>query len=428
HWTDPPTGEVPLIRPTSPGGSEPAPSPGVPAGPDEDDMRVWADLPRREPNWRDRDADWDDLGYDPAELAEDVRLGALDESRRAEDPYSFEGLDEPAGTGEPGAGGPGQTDVLAGQSRTGGHEEWTENGEEDQVVAVRGRAGRLGGRGLGPPDGEPDRGRLGWVRIATGVGLGILTLVLFEVGPVASLALDTFVLTFAAAELFAVLRRAGYRPATLPGLVGTVCIVVAAYMKGEAALGVVVVLFVVVAFFWYLFGVEKGRPTVNLAATVLGFLWVGFLGSYAGLLLSPSLFPHRHGIAFLLGAAVATVAYDVGALIVGSRLGRRPLAPSISPNKTWEGLIGGAVFCLIITTLVVGQIHPWGHKSALALGVVVSVVAPLGDLAESMVKRDLGVKDMGSILPGHGGFFDRIDALLFVLPATFYLVRVLNIG
>ena len=122
------------------------------------------------------------------------------------------------------------------------------------------------------------------------------------------------------------------------------------------------------------------------------------------------------------------MANDVGALVVGGWMGSRPLAPKISPNKTWEGLLGGAVFSILVSTVAVGAIHPWSASNAALLGVVVAVVAPLGDLCESLLKRDLRLKDMGTLLPGHGGVLDRVDALLFVLPATYYLVRALNIA
>ncbi len=152
------------------------------------------------------------------------------------------------------------------------------------------------------------------------------------------------------------------------------------------------------------------------------------MGSYAALLLAPSEFPDRHGIAFFLGAIIATIGADIGALAIGSWLGRHQLAPTVSPNKTWEGLIGGAVVAVALSAAITGQVHPWTVPKAALLGLVVAVVAPLGDLCESLVKRDLGLKDMGSILPGHGGVLDRVDALVFVLPTTFYLVRVLNLG
>lgn len=264
--------------------------------------------------------------------------------------------------------------------------------------------------------------------MGTGIAVAVVALLAFKLGTVPSLVLSVIVVTFAAGECFGVLRRAGYHPASLLGLVGTISLMVGAYAKGIAALPLVLVLITVFTLIWYLFGIERGSPVAGTAATLLTVGWVSLLGAYAGLLLSPSTFPDRHGIAFLLGAIIATVANDVGALVIGGWLGSRPLAPTISPNKTWEGLFGGAVFSILISTVVVGAIHPWSASNAALLGVVVAVVAPIGDLCESLLKRDLGLKDMGRLLPGHGGVLDRVDALLFVLPATYYLVRALNIA
>jgi phosphatidate cytidylyltransferase len=150
------------------------------------------------------------------------------------------------------------------------------------------------------------------------------------------------------------------------------------------------------------------------------------LGGFATLLLDPRVFPDRHGVAYLLGAIVATVAYDVGGYAFGSWLGSHRLAPSISPNKTWEGLLGGCFTAVAISVAIVHRMHPWTLAHALELGAVVAVFAPLGDLVESMVKRDIGVKDMGTLLPAHGGMLDRVDSLLFVLPATYCLVRLFH--
>jgi CDP-diglyceride synthetase len=266
------------------------------------------------------------------------------------------------------------------------------------------------------------------MRVGTGVAAAIVALLAFKLGTVPSLVLTVIVVTFAAGECFGVLRRAGYHPATLLGLVGTISLMVGAYTKGVAALPLILVLITVFTLIWYLFGIERGSPVAGTAATLLTVGWVSLLGSFAGLLLSPSSFPDRHGIAFLLGAIIATVANDIGALVIGGWLGSRALAPNISPNKTWEGLFGGAVFSILASTVIVGAIHPWSPSNAALLGVVVAVVAPIGDLCESLLKRDLRLKDMGALLPGHGGVLDRVDALLFVLPATYYLVRALNIA
>ena len=129
----------------------------------------------------------------------------------------------------------------------------------------------------------------------------------------------------------------------------------------------------------------------------------------------------------MLGAIIAAVGYDIGGYAIGSRFGRHSLAPAISPNKTWEGLVGGCVVAIAASVGITSQIHPWHVTTALELGLIVAVVAPCGDLVESMIKRDIGVKDMGSLLPGHGGMLDRIDALLFVLPAAYYFVRLAHV-
>ncbi|HEY1987934.1 MAG TPA: phosphatidate cytidylyltransferase [Acidimicrobiales bacterium] len=266
------------------------------------------------------------------------------------------------------------------------------------------------------------------VRVITGIIAVAVMLIVFKLGTAPALVLCAVVVTFAAGECFGVMRRAGYHPATLLGLVGTVSLMVAAYTKGPSAIPLVLVLIAVFTMLWYLFGIERGSPIAGSASTLFTIGWIALLGSYSALLLSPSEFPNRTGIAFLLGAIIATVANDVGALVIGGWIGRHALAPNVSPHKTWEGLLGGAVFSVVISAALVGDIHPWTPAHAAVLGLVVAVVAPIGDLCESLLKRDFRIKDMGSILPGHGGVLDRVDALLFVLPATYYLVRALNIA
>ena len=144
-------------------------------------------------------------------------------------------------------------------------------------------------------------------------------------------------------------------------------------------------------------------------------------GAFAALILkTPAL-----GVSILLLAVLGTVGSDVGAFFIGRAAGRTPLS-AVSPNKTVEGLIGGVVgsILLIFIAAVIVGVGPFSAGGALLLSVVIAVIAPLGDLAESLFKRDLGIKDMGTLLPQHGGILDRFDGMLFVLPATYYVARV----
>jgi len=264
------------------------------------------------------------------------------------------------------------------------------------------------------------------VATITGLVIGLLALLGFLLGPPATLTLVCLVLFVAMAECYQALRRAHYHPAALLGLIAAPGAAIAGYLKGPVALIFVAALMVGVTFLWFLLGVTRRNPVANIAATVMGWAWVGLLGGFAGLLISPYEFGHRTGVAYLLGALEATVAYDVGGYAIGSWLGRHKLAPAVSPNKTWEGLIGGCAAAVIVALGITSQMHPWTLQRAAGLALIVAVLAPLGDLAESLVKRDLRVKDMGSLVPAHGGILDRIDALLFVLPATYYLVRLFH--
>ena len=256
--------------------------------------------------------------------------------------------------------------------------------------------------------------------VAVGTVLAALFFGALRLGEAATVALIVVVLVLAAAEFYRAARPLGYRPATLAGLAGVGGLTVAVHLRGVEAYPIVLAVAGVTIFCWFLFGVEREHPTANLAITALGLLWVGGLGSFAALMLR-----EPNGDSMLIGAVIGTVAYDVGGYIVGRTTGQSRLAPRISPNKTHEGLIGGIVLSVVITTLVLNRfpgVFPWTGSllDALWLSAAVALAAPLGDLTQSMIKRDVSVKDMGSLLPGHGGVFDRFDALLFALPAAYF--------
>ncbi|MCU1452608.1 MAG: CDP-diglyceride synthetase [Acidimicrobiales bacterium] len=257
--------------------------------------------------------------------------------------------------------------------------------------------------------------------VVVGVVFAVAALVALKLGPKFALILVVAVLALAAAEYFNGLRRAGYEAATLVGIAACVTFPLAVYWRGPVAFGLMAFLTVAATLGWYLVGAagEDARVVEGAGATLLGIFWIGALGSFAALMLT---FPDGRGV--LLTGILATVAYDVGGFFVGRQAGRRPLSGA-SPNKTIEGLLGGGAAAIVVTVIAVGfmGLGPWDTLSAsLLLGIGAAVAAPLGDLCQSLVKRDLGIKDMGSVLPGHGGVFDRFDSMLFVLPMVFWLV------
>jgi phosphatidate cytidylyltransferase len=252
------------------------------------------------------------------------------------------------------------------------------------------------------------------------LAVAVIVLLVIDKGPFAVFA--SIVILLGQAELYAVMRSRRLQPATLLGLVCGALILAGAYLHGAAALPFGLVLVTGLSVMWFMAAPPASRRNVtqNVAATVLGTVYVPFLAGFALLLLA---FPGDLGRNVFLVVLGLTVLYDVIAYAVGTLWGNRPLAPTISPNKSWEGVIGATLGVLIVALAIVPAVEPFASSRAVGLALVIALVAPLGDLVESALKRDLGVKDMGTILPGHGGILDRIDAILFTAPAAYYFLQ-----
>lgn len=364
HWTEPGTGEVPRL-----------------AAAGDDDLAAWSSLTNSGPRWAD----------DPEVSAEPVAQSA------------------PAPQ-VPIAGGSVEDDFFTYDTAPAS--------ERQRPTQTREQKTNLnGGGGAG--------GDL-LQRLLTAALLGGVAVLCLLLGKGITLLLIAAVLGLAASEFYVSLRRVGYQPATLLGLTAVVSMPLAVYWRGEEAIGVVLFLTMVFGVVWYLMGVSTERPVPNIGVTMLGVVYIGVLGSYGAVLLdSPD------GLGLVLTAVVLAIGYDVGGYFIGRAFGHSPLS-EVSPNKTVEGLLGGMIVTVAVAAVVVGIVgiepftgEPFNTTDAILVGVAAAVVAPIGDLAESLMKRDLGIKDMGSILPGHGGILDRFDALLFVLPTVYMMVRVL---
>jgi len=418
HWTEDATGEVPVIEPAA---AQPDPT---------DDVDVWSTFTSDAPVWKEGDSvdkpsgavptspvdptgeiAWEDApvepvlatvdvgaesAADPAELttdAHDVVVPAPREPARitiGTDPSGMPRRPEPQRRG----GGPSQRPASQG--------------------------GPLPGSKRNLP-----------VAVASGLVLAAVFIGATMWRPVGALIFVTLILALAAVEYFSKVTEKGYRPAVAAGVGACVALPLVAYWVGERGVPLVLALAFLAGALGFIGSdsIEVG-PMPNMAITTLGVVWIGVLGSFAALIIRYSnFFGDNIGTDTLVLLAVGVVANDVGAYFVGSAFGRTPLRAWISPNKSVEGFLGGTILTLVVMILVGMQkvSDTWSDTThLLMLGIVISIFAPIGDLTESMFKRNLDVKDFGSMVKGHGGVLDRFDGFLFALPAVYYLMIVIE--
>lgn len=250
-------------------------------------------------------------------------------------------------------------------------------------------------------------------RILVAVPLAVLALVLIHLGGIAWALFMMAVGWACVIELYGLLAR--WRPVPVVGLAAVAVMVLAAHWGNprdilEVAVITVPVLFLAAA------GLGQGHLTTAIASTLLGVFWIGFAVSHGVLLRQ---LPHGNGV--VIDVLVGTFLGDTGAYLGGRLFGRRPLAPRISPNKTVEGLICG-MLAAIISVFLAGLFQAWlTQTDAVFLGLAVAILAPIGDLFESTIKRDAGTKDAGRLFGPHGGVLDRADAALFTIVAGYYV-------
>jgi phosphatidate cytidylyltransferase len=204
-----------------------------------------------------------------------------------------------------------------------------------------------------------------------------------------------------------------------PLMLGGVIMVVVAYLFGAPALVTATAVSALATMLWLL---RRGVPgyVQNATASVFTLIYIPFLGSFVALLLA-----EEHGAAAVFTFIGVTAASDIGGYAAGVLFGKHPMAPVISPKKSWEGFAGSAVACVMAGWLLVVYLLDGDWWVGVVLGLIAVVMATLGDLCESVMKRDLGIKDMSQIIPGHGGLMDRLDSLLATVAPIWLLLHYL---
>lgn len=263
------------------------------------------------------------------------------------------------------------------------------------------------------------------LRIITGTAIGLFVLACVIAGGIPLMLLVMYVAYIGSKEYVDILQKKGFRPFLHLIIIADICFVILTALKRFDLVPVVLTLGTIGAFTLVLW---KGRQPyiANVATTVLGFIYGGWLPCYVILLRqlnqdSLGFFSIKmcSGLGFLILLFFTILMTDVGGYVFGSKFGKHPLAPVVSPKKTIEGSVGGSLLA-IFTAMLIGWIIHIEWYQALIAGLLITTFAQIGDLAESLIKRDAGVKDSGNSLPGHGGFLDRADSYLFSTPVAYF--------
>lgn len=258
-------------------------------------------------------------------------------------------------------------------------------------------------------------------RMLTGFIMGTIAMGCIILGGIALLGLLAVVIFFASKEYVKILEHKGFYPSLKIMLASEALLAIITYFDRTEYVALALTLCTFAAFLWVLF---RGRQPyiANVSTTILGFVYCGYFPLHLQLLRDIRSEQYNDGLGFVVMMFTAILLTDVGCYYAGTRFGKHKLAPVISPNKTIEGSVGGAI-CAVAGALIVGYfIGVEWYMSAIA-GLICTIFAQIGDLCESLIKRDAGVKDSGNSLPGHGGFLDRTDSFVFTIPVMFYLCK-----
>lgn len=283
------------------------------------------------------------------------------------------------------------------------------------------RAAKEGQRAAGKLAGQRARGATEKLltRTTSGAIYALLIVACLFIGPFTTTLLVVCMAWLCCSEFFRMTRMGGRMPNEIYGLSAAILFPLAAYFRGVAGLAVVLLLFLVAIAVWYVATPRAGIGDV--AVSVFGPIYTSF--AFSAIVLVRVSDKGIHGALLTLGVMLSLWANDAVAYLVGSRIGSHKLAPRISPNKSWEGFWAGLVGSVAVwVVLALAGVANIGVPLAAVIGLVVGIVGVVGDLFESRIKRGVGVKDSGNLIPGHGGLLDRSDSLLFGSIAAYILL------
>lgn len=283
------------------------------------------------------------------------------------------------------------------------------------------RAAKEGQRAAGKLAGQRARGATEKLltRTTSGAIYALLIVACLFIGPFTTTLLVVCMAWLCCSEFFRMTRMGGRMPNEIYGLTAAILFPLAAYFRGVAGLAVLLLLFLVAIAAWYVATPRAGIGDV--AVSVFGPIYTSF--AFSAIVLVRVSDKGVHGTLLTLGVMLSLWANDAVAYLVGSRIGSHKLAPRISPNKSWEGFWAGLVGSVAVwVVLALAGVANIGVPLAAVIGLVVGIVGVVGDLFESRIKRGVGVKDSGNLIPGHGGLLDRSDSLLFGSIAAYILL------
>lgn len=258
-------------------------------------------------------------------------------------------------------------------------------------------------------------------RMLTGFILGTIAMTCIILSGIPLLILLYVFVFFASREYVKILEHKGFYPSLKVIWGAEIVIGIIAYLQRFDLSALVISFFSIISFMWVLF---RGRQPyiANAATTVLGIIYCGWFPLHLMFLRELSSPKFDSGLGFVVMMFTAILLTDIGCYYAGRHLGKHKLAPVVSPNKTIEGSIGGiisAILGAVVVSFFIGFEWCW----AVVVGLICTVFAQIGDLCESLIKRDAGVKDSGDSLPGHGGFLDRTDSFIFTIPVMYYVCK-----